>query len=142
MKKLLLLFTLCAAAAFAEAPKWGDDVSKAILQAGREKKMTFILMGRESCGNCQATRKLVNESKVPITAESFVIADIDVDSEKASAEFNRKFKKETFGAALPFVVITDSRGKVLASYSGFKSQTDLASMVEQAKSKFAAAPKN
>jgi thioredoxin-related protein len=141
MKKLLLLLTLITASLHAEAPKWGFDVSKAILQAGKENKMTFILMGRENCGNCQATKKLVNESKVPVTPESFVVADIDVDNQKARAEFDRKFKKEQFGNTLPFVVITDSKGKALASFSGFKNAADLTKMIEEAKTKTAAAPK-
>ncbi len=140
MKTLLALFTLIATALQAEAPKWADDVSRAILQAGREKKLTFILLGREACGNCQATRKLVNESKVPVTAETFVIADIDVDNQKSSGEFEKKFKKEQFGDVLPHVVITDSRGKVLSSYSGFKTAADLTAIVDGAKAKAVAAP--
>jgi thioredoxin-related protein len=142
MKKFLLLFAFFTTLALADAPKWGNDVSKAILQAGREKKMTFIVMGREACGNCQATKKLVNENKVPVSADTFVIADVNIDDQKASAEFERKFKKEKFGNTLPFVVITDSRGKALASYSGFKNAAALSAMIEEAKTKAAAAPKN
>ena len=126
---------LLTASAMAEAPKWGNDVSKAVSQAGREKKLGFILMGREACSNCQATRALVNEGKVPVTADAFVIADINVDDQRAQAEFNKKFKKESFGNTLPFVVITDSKGKALASYSGFKDATTLTTMLEDAKKK-------
>jgi thioredoxin-related protein len=141
MKRILLLLALSATFAFAEAPKWGADVSKAIMQAGKENKMTFILLGREACSNCQATRKLVNESKVPITPESFVIADIDVDNQKSRGEFDRKFKKENFGSTLPFVVLTDSKGKVLASYGGYKSAQDLTKLIDEAKTKATAAVK-
>jgi len=126
---------LLTASAMAEAPKWGNDVSKAVSQAGREKKLGFILMGREACSNCQATRALVNEGKVPVTADAFVIADINVDDQRAQAEFNKKFKKESFGNTLPFVVITDSKGKALASYSGFKDAATLTTMLEDAKKK-------
>ena len=126
---------LLTASAMAEAPKWGNDVSKAVSQAGREKKLGFILMGREACSNCQATRALVNEGKVPVTADAFVIADINVDDQRAQAEFNKKFKKESFGNTLPFVVITDSKGKALASYSGFKDAATLTTMIEDAKKK-------
>ena len=66
---LLCLTLLFSGSAIAEAPAWANDVSKAISQAGKEKKLGFILMGREACGNCQATRKLVNEGTVPVTAE-------------------------------------------------------------------------
>lgn len=127
--------------AFAEAPKWGNDVSKAISAAGRDKKLGFILMGREACSNCQATRGLVNEGKVPVTADAFVIADINVDDQKASSEFTKKFKKEKFGDTLPFVVITDSKGKALASFSGYKDAASLTAMIDEAKKKAAALPK-
>ena len=127
--------------AFAEVPKWGNDVSKTISAAGKEKKLGFILMGREACGNCQATRKLVNGGQVPVTAETFVIADINVDDQRAQAEFDKKFKKEKFGSTLPYVVITDTKGKALASYSGFKDAATLTTMIEDAKKKVAAAPK-
>lgn len=130
---------LLTASAMAEVPKWGNDVSKAVSQAGREKKLGFILMGREACSNCQATRALVNEGKVPVTADAFVIADINVDDQRAQAEFNKKFKKESFGNTLPFVVITDSKGKALASYSGFKDAATLTTMIEDAKKKAAVA---
>jgi thioredoxin-related protein len=132
---------LLTATAFAEAPKWGTDVSKTISAATKDKKLGFILMGREACGNCQATKRLVNDGKVPVTAETFVIADINVDDPKASAEFSKKFKKESFGSTLPFVVITDTKGKPLASYSGFKDSATLTAMIEEAKKKSAAAPK-
>jgi hypothetical protein len=82
----------------------------------------------------------VNEGKVPVTADTFVIADIDVDNAKSRAEFDRKFKKEKFSTTLPFVVITDNRGKALASYSGMKDAATLTSMIEEAKKKTAAAP--
>ena len=140
MKFLLAVLALCTAA-FAEAPKWSTDVSKALGQAGRENKMGFILMGRVACSNCQATRKMVNESQVPVTAATFVIADIDVDNPKSRGEFERKFKKEKFGEMLPFVVITDSHGKALASYSGYKSAAALTSLIEGAKGQAGAAPK-
>jgi thioredoxin-related protein len=135
MKTLLALLSLLTlgTAAFAEAPKWGTDVSKAISQAARENKMGFILMGREACSNCQATRKMVNESQVPVGADAFVIADINVDDQKSRAEFERKFKKEKFGDVLPFVVITDSHGKALASYSGYKSAAALTEIINTAK---------
>ena len=143
MKTLALLCfaLLFSGSAIAEAPAWANDVSKAISQAGKEKKLGFILMGREACGNCQATKKLVNDGAVPVTADTFVIADINVDDSKASAEFEKKFKKEKFGSTLPFVVITDSRGKALASYSGFKDAATLTAMIEEAKKKAGAAAK-
>jgi thioredoxin-related protein len=140
MKALFIVLAL-AVSSLAEAPKWSTDVSKAISQAGRENKLGFILMGRVACSNCQATRKMVNESAVPVTAETFVIADINVDDDKSRAEFERKFKKEKFGNTLPYVVITDSHGKALASYSGYKSVEDLTAIIDGAKGKATASVK-
>ena len=143
MKTLVLLCIalVFSSSAIAEAPAWANDVSKAISQAGKEKKLGFILMGREACGNCQATRKLVNEGTVPVTSDAFVIADINVDDPRASAEFEKKFKKEKFGSTLPLVVITDSHGKALASYNGFKDAATLTAMIEEAKKKAGATAK-
>ncbi len=126
---------------FAEVPKWGNDVSKAVSAATRDKKLAFILMGREACGNCKAIRSLVNEGKVPVTTDTFVTADINVDDQRSQAEFDKKFKKEKFGNTLPFVVITDTKGKALASFSGYKDAESLTAMIEDAKKKAAAAPK-
>lgn len=135
------LFKLSALAALmlsplqAEPPAWGKDVSKAITQAKTENKLGFILMGREACGNCQAARKLVNEGKVAVTADTFVAADIDVDDARSSGEFRRKFRDAKFGNTLPFVVITDGKGKELASYSGYKSADEVTKLIAEAKSK-------
>ena len=133
--QLAAILTLPFSPIFAAPPSWGTDVSKALSQAKKENKMAFILMGREACGNCQATKKLVNDSQVPVTAETFVVADINVDDARDSAEFQRKFKGEKFGNTLPFVVITDAKGKVVGSYSGFKSAQDLTAMITSAGSK-------
>ncbi len=134
----LLFIVTCAAQSFATPPTWGDDVSKAISQATKENKMGFIRAGRENCGNCQATKKLVNEGKIAVTAETFVAAEVNIDDARDYAEFERKFKKEKFGNTLPFVVITDAKGKALASYSGYKSADALTALIDEAKSKAAA----
>ena len=142
MKALLTLAVVFTASSLlAEPPSWGTDVSKALSQAKKENKMGFILMGREACGNCQATKKLINEEKVPVSADKFVVADINVDDARDNAEFQREFKKEKFGSMLPFVVITDSKGKALASYSGYKSQADLTALINDASTKAAATEK-
>lgn len=142
MKTLLAFTTLAftAVAAFAEAPTPGKDMMKAIHQATKENKMTFILMGRPTCSNCNATKQMISEGKVPVTAETFVMADISADDQRVSAAFKQKFPKEKFGNMLPFVVITDSKGKPLASYSGYKDPATLTALIEGAKAKVAANP--
>ena len=131
---ILATFTL-AAAAFAEAPEFQKDLGKAVHSATTANKMAFILMGREACSNCQATKTMVREGKIPVTADTFVAADLNVDDQKTSAEFTRKYKKEQFGGTLPFVVITDSHGKALASSSGYKSPEQWTALIEDAKKK-------
>ena len=137
---LTLAALLVATTVLASPPQWGTDVSKALSQAKKENKMGFILMGREACSNCQATKKMVNEEKVPVSADKFVIADINIDDARDRGEFEREFKKEKFGNMLPFVVITDAKGKPLASYSGYKSQADLTALVTDAAAKASAEP--
>ena len=134
----LLVTALLVAPSLAAPPTWGHDVSKAISQATKENKLGFILAGRENCGNCQATKKLINEGRIAVTAETFVVAEINIDDARDYAEFERKFKKEKFGNTLPFVVITDAKGKALASYGGYKSADALTALLDEAKSKAAA----
>lgn len=128
-----LVFTTCVA--FAEAPALEKDMSKAIHQATKENKMAFILMGRPTCGNCNATKKMISEGKVPVTSDTFVMADISADDPRVSNAFKQKFPKEKFGNMLPFVVIADSKGKPLASYSGYKDPATLSALIEGAKAK-------
>ena len=101
----------------------------------------FIVLGREQCGNCQATKRLVNEGKIPVSTDTFVIADLNIDDQKTQAEFMRKYKKLEFGSTLPFVVVTDSRGKALAHASGFKGADHWTKVIEDAKAQAATAKK-
>ena len=142
MKTPAFLLTLAALAcsAFAEAPKPLDDLRKTLSAAGKEQKMAFVLLGRPACGNCNATKAMIREGKIPVTADAYVMADLNTDDAKTQAEFTRKFSKETFGNTLPFVVVTDSRGKALASSSGYKSAEQWTALLAEAKAKAAAKP--
>lgn len=133
MKTVLALLTTLTITAIAEAPKWGSDLSRTIHQATRENKLGFIVLGREACGNCQATKRLVNEGKIAVTADSFVTADLNIDDPKTEAEFSRKYKKLEFGNTLPFVVLTDSRGKAITHASGYKNAEFWNKAIEDAK---------
>ena len=137
----LTVFSVFASISTAEPPKWGDDLSKTVSQARRENKLGFILMGRENCGNCKATKALVEQGKIPVTAETFVAADINIDDQKSQAEFMRKYKKLEFGSTLPFVVVTDSSGKALAHAGGFKGADHWTKVIEEAKAKTATTKK-
>src|SRR5436190_1032069 len=64
MKNLLTFTTVAAAfavSAFAEAPTPVTDMRKALNAAAKDQKMAFILMGRPTCGNCNATKKMIKE---------------------------------------------------------------------------------
>ena len=141
MKTTLAILCALTSTLLAEAPKWGDDLSKTVHQATRENKLGFILLGREACGNCQATKRLVNEGRIAVTADTFVTADLNIDDQKTEAEFMRKYKKLDFGDTLPFVVLTDSRGKALAHANGFKGADFWNRAIEDAKKSSTAAAK-
>jgi thioredoxin-related protein len=134
MRTLLtcLTFVLVACSGLPSAHRWNPDLNRTLSQARQENKMAFILLGREDCGNCQATKKLVNSGAVPVTPDKFVIAEINTDDPVADAGFTQKFGSEGFGHTLPWVAITDSRGNVLARYSGYKSQGELTKIVNAA----------
>ena len=53
----------------------------------------------------------------------------------------RKYKKLDFGDSLPFVVLTDSRGKALAHANGFKGADFWNKAIEDAKKSSTAAAK-
>ncbi len=141
MKKLslpLAALLLASCILMAASPTWGTDLGKALSEAKQTGKMSFLLLGREDCGICQATKALVNGGRVPVTPDRFVIAEIDTTDLDADAAFLAKFGRDNFGDTLPFVVITDSEGKMLAHYSGPKSAGELTEFVNVASAKAAA----
>ena len=61
-----------------------------------------------------------------------------IEDSRVQAEITRKYQKEKFGNTLPFVVITDSHGKALASSGGYKSAEAWTALTAEAKKKAAA----
>jgi hypothetical protein len=100
--------------------------------------MAFILLGRAACGNCNATKAMIRDGKIPVTTDTFVAADLNIDDHRMQSAFMQKYQKEKFGNTLPFVVITDSHGKALASSGGYKSAEAWSTLIEDAKKKVAA----
>ena len=142
MKTPLCLLALAAFAcsAFAEAPKPLVDLRKTLTAAGKEQKMAFILLGRPACSNCNATKGMIREGKIPVTADAYVMADLNIDDARTEADFMKKYGKEGFGNTLPFIVVTDARGKALASSSGYQSADAWTTLLAEAKAKAAARP--
>ena len=135
---LLLIATLAASPLLAEAPAFEKDLQKTVHAATKDSKLAFILLGRAACGNCNATKAMIRDGKIPVTADAFVAADLNIDDQRVQAAFMQKYQKEKFGNTLPFVVITDSHGKALASSSGYKAPEAWSALIEEAKKKIAA----
>jgi hypothetical protein len=136
--KTVLAFSaaaLFALSAFGEAPAPLTDLHKTLSAAAKDQKMAFILLGRPTCGNCNATKGMVRSGTIPVTSDSFVMADLNIDDAKTQGEFMRKYGKEKFGETLPFVVVTDARGKALASSGGMKGAAEWTTILTEAKAK-------
>jgi thioredoxin-related protein len=138
MKTTLLLLALLTARLLAEAPEPQKDFRKTLSAAAKDNKLGFILLGRPACGNCNATKAMIREGKIDVTAADFVMADLNVDDPKTNDEFMRKYGKEKWGDTLPFVVVTDARGKALANSSGYQEARQWNALLAKAKSKAAA----
>jgi thioredoxin-related protein len=139
MKPILFLGALlaCTASLLAQAPEPVKEIHKALNAAAKEQKMAFILLGRASCANCNATKGMIHDGKIPVTATDYVMADLNIDDAKTEGDFMRKFGKEKFGEILPFVVVTDSHGKALASSGGYKKVDQWNTLLADARAKMA-----
>jgi thioredoxin-related protein len=104
--------------------------------------MAFILMGRSTCSNCNATREFIRDGKIPVTDADYVMGDLNVDDPQTYADFAHKYGRENFGKTLPYVVVTDSHGKVLASSGGYRSEEQWKILLERAKTQMTAASAN
>lgn len=105
-------------------------IEDALKQAKEGKKFLFIQYGREACGNCRHLRDLIGAGKVVLSKNKYVYADVNCDDRATSAAFREKFKVD--GATLPFVVVTDSEGRQLASRSGFGDAKVYAALLAEA----------
>lgn len=143
MKKLLLLPVVLAmfvAGALAEAPQPLTDFHKTLSAASKDQKLAFVLLGRPTCGNCNATKAMIKEGKIDVTSADYVMGDLNVDDQRTYAAFMQKYGKADFGETLPFVVVTDSHGKMLASSGGYKNAAKWNALLAEAKGKLAAKP--
>ncbi|MFN0244897.1 MAG: thioredoxin family protein [Planctomycetota bacterium] len=97
---------------------WHTRFAQALAAAREGKKLVFIEMGREACGQC---RSLV-QSVVPrpdvaaFLREHFVALASDADdTEDEVLELANKLEDAYM---LPFVMFTDAQGQYLAGFSG------------------------
>ena len=136
---LALLFGFMATGALAKAPEPQTDFYRTLREASKEQKLTFILLGREGCSICAATRAMIKEGKIDVTAADYVMADLNVDDARTRSAFMQRYGKQDFGDTLPFVVVTDSHGKLLASSGGARNATQWNALLASAR-KAAARP--
>jgi len=138
MKTSFALFSAVAifsSASFAKAPDMVTNLDQALTSASQENKMTFLLMGRATCSICNGTKALIHDGKINVTAAHYVMANLNIDDPAVHREFMEKFKGQNFGNTLPFVVVTDSTGKLLASSGGYKSAEEWNALLREAKKK-------
>jgi thioredoxin-related protein len=140
MKTSLLILLTLATVAFAAPPTPGPDLRKTLSAAAQQQKLAFVLLGRPTCGNCNATKAMIQAGKIPVTDAEYVMADLNIDDPKTEGEFMRKYGKEKFGETLPFIVVTDSKGKALASSGGYKTADQWKALLTTAKATAAAKP--
>jgi len=129
---LCAFLALSAITASAKAPEPVDSLAAAFKEAAKQNKMAFILLGRPACGNCNATKEMIRDGKISVTDTLYVTAYLNCDIPKESAEFMKKYSRVKFGKTLPFVVITDSKGTLLATSGGYKDAAQWNSLLEKA----------
>jgi len=129
------IIAIMVSPALAKPPVVHDDMKKALKVAANQNKLALIMLGRDTCSFCKALRKNIAEGEVSITADQFVMADLNADDPKVNAEFKARFSSETFRENLPYVVITDSKGQVLVSWCGGRKIPIIEKRVQTAKSR-------
>ncbi len=141
MKALLAIATLALAlnASAVESSPYLTNLDKALDAAHSGNKMMFVIYGREACGNCQATKAMIKSRQIKVPESKFVLVDLNCDDKSVSAEFRKRYSKETFGTTLPFVVVADSAGNALASSGGYKNADEWDKLLKSAQRKAAGA---
>ena len=122
----MILFCL-ALPCHALNPRPIHDLEHALKEAKKQGKLLFIKYGRETCGNCKALKKLIQNRSVKIYLNTFIFADIDCDNETQNNIFFEHFP--AIGGTLPFVVITNSEGKMLVSHKGSGTAKDFNDLI-------------
>lgn len=97
---------------------WHTRYAKALAVAQAEKKLVFIEMGREACGQCRSlVQAIVPRADVaPLLRDHFVALASDADdTEDEVIELANNLEDAYM---LPFVMFTDAQGKYLGGFSG------------------------
>lgn len=140
--KKLLAFASCALAlslSVSATTGYLTNFGKAAKEAQTEKKMLFIIYGREGCEYCAATKAMIKAHQIDVTADKYVKVELNCDDPKVAADFEKRYGLEVFGEVLPYVVVADSNGRALARSGGPKDAGKWAKILQAAQRKAAVA---
>lgn len=118
-------------------PKGEHDLLKALAQAKKERKFTFVQMSRANCTNSMQLWHLLADGRVKLPG-NFVYADLSRDDDEMRAAFEERFSLDEDGFWLPYVVIVGPDGVQLASCAGKKSPQEYNALIEKAVRDYAA----
>ncbi len=117
----LMLVTFTATDAQQTVPSANDILKKAYTQARLENKNVFVIFHASWCGWCHKMDSSMNdEACKKYFADNYITCHLTVDESKdkkdlenpGAIEFRKKYNGENAG--LPFWLIFDQRGKLLA----------------------------
>lgn len=111
-------------------PKGEHDLIKALDQAKREGKFTFIQLGRQNCTNTMQLWHMLADGSVKLP-ENFIYADISRDDDVMRQAFEERFTMDEFSGWLPFVVIVGPDGVQLESCSGRHTAQEYTALIEK-----------
>lgn len=127
---LFVGLTLPVVATKKSATDASPTLKEVLEDAKKDGKLAFILLGRGTCGNCQALREYIAKGTVRLPRDRFVYADLNLDDPATMQAFAKAFKVD--GNTLPFVVIAGSNGRQLASRTGFGSPAQYTTFIHDA----------
>ena len=97
-----------------------DQFPEAREKARREGKLVFVNFTGYACTNCHWMKSnMFSRPEIRSAMQGFVLVDLFTDGTDNASRLNQEFEEKTFGTiAIPYYVIFDPDGKVLASFPG------------------------
>ena len=97
-----------------------NQFSEAREKARREGKLVFVNFTGYACTNCHWMKaNMFTRPEIRSAMQGFVLVDLYTDGTDEASRLNQEFEEKTFGTiAIPYYVIFDPDGKVLASFPG------------------------
>ena len=139
LKQFFILFSIAfvmVSPVLAKPPVVHDDIGKTLNVAKKKDKMGIFILGTTTCSHCRLLKKNIDEGEVSITADSFVMADLDSNDPTVITAFFKQFNLgRNVEWKIPYVVITNANGKVLVTWNGGKKAPAVEKLVQEAKSK-------